>query len=213
MSPSAASRKAACHVLDLPAIHRPERAEGTIIMSAITQPPNNPATEAGAIPALSPDEVVAQLRALRQQIGEVTPLTKQQKTALRGHAALPNDVVQASINALGASDGVQQVLGQPVDEARQMAEDANRWIAVEDELRAMLKGIAGANLIRRQRVGLLSVQAYAISQQLVRDPRNASLLPHVEEIKRLRSLGRRKKPAKPAPRQPLAPVTQQPLDS
>ena len=182
-------------------------------MSENTKAPNNPATEAGATPALSPDEVVAQLRALRQQIGEVTPLTKQQRKALRGHAALPNDVVQASINALGASDGVQQVLGQPVDEARQMAEDANRWIAVEDELRAMLKGIAGANLIRRQQVGLLSVQAYVISQQLVRDPSNASLLPHVEEIKRLRSLGRRKKPAKPAPQEPPAPVTSQHLDS
>ena len=182
-------------------------------MSENTQPPNNPATEAGATPALSPDEVVAQLRALRQQIGEVTPLTKQQRKALYAHAAVPNGVVQASINALGASDGVQQVLGQPVDEARQLAEDANRWIAVEDELRAMLKGVAGANLIRRQQVGLLSVQAYAISQQLVRDPRNASLLPHVEEIKRLRSLGRRKKPAKPAPQQPPAAVTSQPLDS
>ena len=182
-------------------------------MSENTQAPKNPATEAGATPALSPEDVVAQLRALRQQIGEVTPLTKQQRTALRGHAALPNDVVQASINALGASDGVQQVLGQPVDEVRQMAEDANRWIAVEDELRAMLKGVAGANLIRRQRVGLVSVQAYVISQQLVRDPSNASLLPHVQEIKRLRSLGRRKKPAKPAPQQPPAPVTPQRLDS
>jgi hypothetical protein len=169
--------------------------------------------EAGATPALSPDEVVAQLRALRQQIGEVTPLTKQQRTALRGHAALPNDVVQASINTLGASDDMQQVLGQPVDDVRQLAEDANRWIAVEDELRAMLKGVAGANLIRRQRVGLLSVQAYAISQQLVRDPRNANLLPHVEEVKRLRSLSRRKKPVTPAPQQPPAPVTQQRLDS
>jgi len=185
-------------------------------MSENTKPPKNPATEAGATPAtpaLSPDEVVAQLRALRQQVGEVTPLTKQQRTALRGHAALPNGVVQASINALGASDDVQQVLGQPVDDARQLAEDANRWIAVEDELRAMLKGIAGANLIRRQRVGLLSVQAYAITQQLVRDPRNAGLLPHVEEIKRQRSLGRRKKPATPAPHHPPAAVTSQHLDS
>jgi hypothetical protein len=182
-------------------------------MSENAKPPKNPATEAGATPALSPDEVVAQLRALRQQIGEVTPLTKQQRTALRGHAALPNGVVQASINALGASNDVQQVLGQPVDEARQLAEDANRWIAVEDELRAMLKGVAGANLIRRQRVGLLSVQAYAITQQLVRDPRNAGLLPHVEEIKRQRSLGRRKKPATPAPQQPPAAVTSQHLDS
>ncbi len=83
---------------------------------------------------------------------------------------------------------------------RQLVEEANRWTAVEDELRAMLKGVAGANLIRRQRVGLLSVQAYVISQQLARDPSNAGLLSHVEEIKRVRGLARRRK--KPAPQTP-----------
>src|SRR4051812_3130057 len=160
-----------------------------------TQTPKNPAAEAGTTQPLPPEDVVAQLRALRQQIAEVTPLTKEQHAALRAHAGLPNGVVQASINALGASDSVQQILGQPADGVRQLAEEANRWTAVEDELRAMLKGVAGANLIRRQRVGLVSVQAYVISQQLARDPQNASLLPHVQEIKRLRALGRRKKPA------------------
>ncbi|HEX3070001.1 MAG TPA: hypothetical protein VHX14_15645 [Thermoanaerobaculia bacterium] len=178
-----------------------------------TQTPKQPAAEAGTTQALPPEDVVTQLRVLLQQIGEVTPLTKQQRTALRAHAALPNGVVQASINVLGASASVQQALGQPADDVRQLAEDANRWTAVEDELRSMLKGIAGANLIRRQRVGLVSVQAYVISQQLARDPRNASLLPHVQEIKRLRSLVRRKKPATPAPQQPPAPAPPQHVDS
>jgi hypothetical protein len=45
------------------------------------------------------------------------------------------------------------------------------------------------------------VQAYLISQQLARDPNNAVLLPHVQEIKRIRGLARRKK--KPAPQAPL----------
>jgi hypothetical protein len=182
-----------------------------IVMSESSQNPKNPAAEVGATPALSPEDVVVQLRGLRQQI-EVTPLTKQQRKALYAHAAIPNDVVQASINAIGASDLVQQALQEPADDVRQLAEDANRWTAVEDELRGMLKGVAGANLLRRQRVGLLSVQAYSISQQLARDPRNASLLPHVQEIKRLRGLGRRKKPATPAPQQPPAPATP-PVDS
>ena len=163
------------------------------------QTPKNTAVEAETPPALSPEDVVAQLRNLRQHIGEMTPLTKLQRKALASHASLPNSVVQASINALGASADLQQTLGHPADDVRQMAEDANRWTAVEDELRGMLKGIAGANVIRRQRVGLLSVQAYVMTQQLARDPNNANLLPHVQEIKRLRSLGRRKKPATPAP--------------
>jgi hypothetical protein len=169
------------------------------------QTPKNAAVEAETPPAMSPEDVVAQLRNLRQHIGEMTPLTKLQRRGLT-HATLPNSVVQASINALGASADLQQVLGHPADDVRQMAEDANRWTAVEDELRGMLKGIAGTNLIRRQRVGLLSVQAYVMSQQLARDPNNASLLPHVQEIKRLRALGRRKKPATSAPQPSPAPV-------
>lgn len=170
------------------------------------QTPKNAAVEAETPPAMSPEDVVAQLRNLRQHLGEVTPLTQQQRKALFLHATLPNSVVQASINALGASAQLQQALGRAADDVRQMAEDANRWTAVEDELRGMLKGIAGTNVIRRQRVGLLSVQAYVMSQQLARDPNNVNLLPHVQEIKRLRALGRRKKPATPAPQPSPAPV-------
>jgi hypothetical protein len=194
---------------------RPSGRKESIIMSQTinAQTPNNAAVEAEAPPALSPEDVVAQLRSLRQHIGEMTPLTKLQRKTLARHATLPNSVVQASINALGASADLEQALGHPADDVRQIAEDANRWTAVEDELRGMLKGISGTNVIRRQRVGLLSVQAYVISQQLARDPKNASLLPHVQEIKRLRGLGRRKKPATPAPQPSSAPAPLPQLES
>jgi hypothetical protein len=165
---------------------------------------------------LAPQDVVAQLRSLRQQIADVTPLTPLQRKTLRFHAKLPNDVVQASINAIGASDYVQQAVGQPADEVRQLAEEANRWTAVADELRAMLKGIDGANLVRRQRVGLVAVQAFGISRQLSRDPNYADLLPHVEEIRRLKNLSRRKKSAPQVPQSPQSPQTaepQQPVES
>ncbi|HEV7428404.1 MAG TPA: hypothetical protein VGQ46_18765 [Thermoanaerobaculia bacterium] len=194
---------------------RPSGRKESIIMSQSinAQTPKNAAVEAETPPALSAEDVVAQLRNLKQHIGEMTPLTKLQRKTLARHAGLPNNVVQASINALGASADLQQALGHPADDVRQMAEDANRWTAVEDELRAMLKGIAGANLIRRQRVGLLSVQAYVMTQQLARDPNNAGLLPHVEEIKRLRGLGRRKKTATPAPQPSPAPAPLPHLES
>jgi hypothetical protein len=175
-------------------------------MSREIQTPNNAAAAAETTPALAPESVVAQLRTLRQQMGEVTPLTQQQKRVLRNRSGLPNGVVQASINAIGASDHVQQALGQPADEVRNLAEEVNRWTAVEAELRGMLQGVTGANLIRRQRVNLLSAQAYMISQQLARDPSNDTLLPHVEEIKRLRSQARRKKAAPQAPQPPQTPA-------
>ncbi len=177
-----------------------------------TQTPKNTAVTAGTPPTLSPEDVVAQLRGLRQQIGEVAPLTKRQRDTLRAHATIPNSVVQASINAIGASDNVRQALGQPADDVRQLAEEANRWTAVEDELRAMLKGVAAANFIRRQRVGLVSVQAYGISQQLAKDPNNGGLLSHVQEIKRLKGLARRKKPSPQTPQPSPAPAPPQHFD-
>ena len=62
------------------------------------------------------------------------------------------------------------------------AEDSNRWTAVEDELRTMLNGVAGANLIRRQRVELIAARAYCIGTQLARDPAHAVLVPHAEGV-------------------------------
>jgi hypothetical protein len=47
------------------------------------------------------------------------------------------------------------------------------------------------------------MQAYSISKQLARDPAHADLLPHVQEVRRLRSIARRRRgtrsPESPAP--------------
>ena len=161
-------------------------------------------------PLLTPEAVVEQLRAMRGQIGEVTPLTPEQRKAVRNNARTSNPILQASINVIGALDIVEQAVGQPADEVRQLYDDANRWTAAEDELRTMLRGIAGANLIRRQRVALLAGRAFNISTQLARDPAHAVLVPHVEEIRRLKSFKRRKKAA-PAPGTPQSPAPVTPV--
>jgi hypothetical protein len=173
------------------------------------QETQNPAAAADlpqpAPTTLAPEAVVGQLRALSTQMGEVTPLTAAQRKALRGRLRTPNPVLQAQINVIGALDNVSQAVGQPADGVRSLDEEANRWTAVEDELRKMLNGVSGANLIRRQRVELLAAQAYSIGAQLARDPAHAVLVPHVQEIKRLKSFSRRKKAA-PAPNPPTSPA-------
>ncbi|HXH37722.1 MAG TPA: hypothetical protein VNN08_03765 [Thermoanaerobaculia bacterium] len=156
-------------------------------------------------PTLTPEVVVEQLRTMRGQMGEVTPLTTAQRKALRTAGRTSNPILQASINVIGALDNVAQAVGQPADEVRQLYDESNRWTAVEDELRAMLNGVAGANLIRRQRIALIAGQAYNIGSQLARDPANAVLVPHVQEVKRLKSFKRRKKAA-PAPGTPQSPA-------
>jgi hypothetical protein len=155
---------------------------------------------------LTPEAVVEALRAMRAEIGNMTPLTPAQRKTLRDNTRTSNPVLQASINVIGALDNVSAAVGQPASDVRQMCDDANRWSAVEDELRSMLNGISGANLIRRQQIALVAAQASNIGTQLARDPANAVLVPHLQELKRLKSFKRRKKAA-PAPGTPQSPAS------
>ena len=167
------------------------------------------------VSTLTPEAVVEALRTMRAEMGDdVTPLTVAQRKTLRDKTRMSNPVLQASINVIGALDNVAQAVGQPASDVRQMCDDANRWTAVEDELRSMLNGIASANLVRRQRIALIAAQAGTIGKQLVRDPANAVLVPHVQEIKRLKSFTRRKKAAQaPGTPQPPASGTTHPAGS
>ena len=148
---------------------------------------------------LTPEAVIAQLRALRSQIEDVAPLSQEQRKLLKQRVRIhTKPVVEASINVIGVLDNVSQALGQPLDDVRQMQDDLLRWDAVVDEARAFLKGIEGATLLRRQRLALIAMQAYAIGTQLAKDPAKAVLVPHIEEVKRLKGIARRKKAPAPA---------------
>jgi hypothetical protein len=164
-------------------------------MSTNDETANPPALAEDPQPALSPDEIVDQLRALGMRMGEMAPMTAEQRRALRGRLRTPDPVVNASINVIDALDNISQAVGQPIEEVRSLQDEAIRWAAVEQELRSMLNGVSGANLLRRLRIDLIAAQAYTIGSQLARDPANAILLPHVEEIKRMRRVSRRKKAA------------------
>jgi hypothetical protein len=122
--------------------------------------------------AVGPETIVEQLRALRDHVR--------------------CRLVQASINAVTESAGVAGVLGRSAADLRQETVDADRWTAVEDELRAMLNGVAAANLVRRHRIGLTALQTYNICRQLVRQKEHAALLPHVQGMKRLNKFGKKR---------------------
>lgn len=140
-----------------------------------------------------------QLRALQAQMASIVPLTAAQRRTLREQAKVSPEIVDASINVIGAADAVALAVGVPAAEAHRMLDEATRWVAVEGELKATLNGVIGANLVRRQRIALLACQAYNIGRQLARDPGNAALVPHVQEVKRLRKIaGRRKRAAEEA---------------
>jgi hypothetical protein len=149
---------------------------------------------------LGPEAVTAQLRTLQSQIESVAPLTQAQRALLKQRIrSHPKSVVDASINVIGVLDNVSQAIGQPLDEVRQLQDETLRWEAVAEEARAFLKGLEGANLVRRERLSLIATQAYTIGSQLAKDPKKAVLVPHLEEVKRLKSVSRRRKTAPAAP--------------
>jgi len=124
---------------------------------------------------------------------------------VREQAKTPQPVVEASINVIGASDMISEAVGVPAAEVRQMLDEASRWSAVEGELRAALNGVAGANLMRRQRIAVVTGHGYQIGQQLARAGHTA-LVPHVQEVKRLKSFSRRKKHGSQSPEPAPAPA-------
>ena len=159
------------------------------------------AAEEPGVPG-TPEALIAQLRAFRQQIPDFVPLPVTDTSRRTAHVS--GDFVQASINAVGASPLMQNAIGRTADDLRRETEEAARWTAVEDELRAMLQGIAAANRNRRQRIGLTALKTYAISRQLVRDAEVPDLLPHVKEMQRLNKFGRVRRKTAQQPETPPA---------
>jgi hypothetical protein len=152
------------------------------------------------IQPITPAELVEALRALRARIPEYVQLPIPDARTVRVVANISSEFKQAAITAVSTSGAIAQSVQFTADELRQVHEDAERWSSVADELRAMLQGVLAANLTRRHRVGLASLQTYNIARQLVRLEAHSDLLPHLQEMKRLNRFGRRRRAvAAPAP--------------
>jgi hypothetical protein len=163
-------------------------------MNSSTNVPISPPVSSGTAnpPALLPlEEIVSQLRLLRQQFPDYVQLPLPSAASLRIVANVHPAFVQAAISAVGASDTMQSVLGRTAADLQQEAELPARLNVVADELRAMLQGIEAGALVRKHSVALSALQAYGLGRQLVRQKEHADLLPHVLAMTRIRRLGRR----------------------
>jgi hypothetical protein len=179
----------------------------TVINTAISLDPDPSRATAEPRMILTPEGVIAALRSVQSQIDDAAPLSKEQRTRVRRRLrTLPATVVEASINVIGVLDNVSQAIGRPLDEVRQLQDESLRWDAVTEEIRAFLKRMEGSNLVRKQQLARIASQAYMIGSQLAQDSDNAVLLPHVEEVKRLKKLSRRKKAAQGTPSPAPVPV-------
>jgi hypothetical protein len=148
--------------------------------------------------SLNPEAIVEYLRAVQAQIPDYGQLGASSIALLRNAHVDPNFVL-ASNNIAGVSPLVQQVMGHTPEAMNQEAEETRRWSVVEDTVRALLKGIATANLVRRNRVGTRALQGYNVALQLAKIPEHSELLPHVDALKKMNKFSRlRRKASKPA---------------
>jgi hypothetical protein len=154
---------------------------------------------------ITAEELLAQLRALRTRIPEYMQKSTREVQSLQSAANVDPAFANASFSAIGASETLQTALETTAEECVQISSDASRWSAIEDELAAMHQGVRNANLTRRHRVGVISLQAYSMTRQLLRNPKHADLRPHYAEMKRLNRFGKKKSATRPAPQQPPAP--------
>lgn len=139
---------------------------------------------------VSAKELFQLLRALRARLPEPQAVEAGRTQNRIGHVDI--NFMHAAINTAGASEGVEQALGRSAEDLRGELVDIFDWNIVADELRAMLKAVNAANVARRMSNGLAGLQIYQISQQLARDPANASLQAHIAEMKRLNKFGRKR---------------------
>jgi hypothetical protein len=122
------------------------------------------AATATELPMLTPKEAIELLRGLRQRIPEFVQLPKDAQTDhYRRVARLNPEFSHEAFSAVGASDLVQHFIGNTPDELHQAEDEAARWAGVRSELRALLRGVDSAILVRRQRIGLAALQAYTVS--------------------------------------------------
>jgi hypothetical protein len=154
--------------------------------------------------AVTPDAAIEQIRSLRATLPEVATLTPQQRKMLRNSSQTAEQIVQSSLNVIGVSSVVSSAVGQPIENVRTLQQQAILWKAVEAEARNLVAGLAGANALRRDQLALLGMNAYAVAAQVARVPENEVLVSHVEEIRRMKRIARRKRSAKPEPSAPLA---------
>lgn len=152
------------------------------------------------LPMLTPEQTLDQFRVLRKQIpGFVHLPNDRQMQHIRRTARVNIDFAREAIGAVGTSEVVQTVIGNTPEELHHAEDEIARWAIVETEVRSLLQGIVAANLVRRHRLGLVALQAYSVSRQLVRQEDHAGLLPHVQAMSRLPRYDRRRVKSAAAP--------------
>jgi hypothetical protein len=133
---------------------------------------------------LTPEEAVQVLQAMRTRVPDFALLSAADAQSLSRAAAVDIRFVHEAINAIAASPNLRDALGRNAEDLRQSLELTDRWSQVVVELDKLRVGVLGAMKVRRHRIGATALQAYQLSRQLARYRENATLLPHIDAMRR-----------------------------
>ena len=134
---------------------------------------------------LTPEEAVQVLQALRTRVPDFALLSAADSQTLSRAATVGVRFVHEAINALAASPNLRGALGRDAEELRQSLEATDRWSQVIVELEKLRVGLLGGMKVRRHRIGATALQVYQMSRQLARYRENATLLPHIDAMRRV----------------------------
>ena len=144
---------------------------------------------------LNPEEAVQVLQAMRTRVPDFALLSVADSQPLTRAATVDIHFVHEAINAIAASPNLRDALGRNAEELRQSLELTDRWSQVVVELDKLRVGVLGAMKVRRHRIGATALQVYQLSRQLARYRENATLLPHIDAMRRASRFPR----SRPAP--------------
>lgn len=158
-------------------------------------------------PMLTPEQLIEQLRGIRQQIPNFVqlPNNRETKNLRRLVSSVSMELAHEATNAIGVSDVVQSAVGNTPEGMYRDKDITGRWSAAENEMRSVLRGLASMILVMRERLCRDTLQTYNVSRELVKQKEHAHLLPHVDAMRRLKKAHRRTKAAaEPAPKPQVA---------
>jgi hypothetical protein len=145
------------------------------------------------IDPITAEELVSELRRLRDRIPMYQVLTRHEARAMLRVAHLDPEFVDVGLNSISAHDVAASHVGYSEDELRAMQEEHKHWTAAETELQAMAAGVAGANLKRRHIIGRSVLLVYNLFRMLIRKDGNADLIPWVTRMRETNRFGHKRK--------------------
>ena len=154
------------------------------------------ASEALPAPVVSKPESLAEaLRLLQTRLPEFTQLSVEEQRSMGRAAHLDPAVIDAGLHAAAVWEQSTLTTGMSGEEFRELAEDIRRWDEAERELRALLRGVAAANLKRKHRLGKAVLTLYSLLGAVLRKPHpdDVHLRPYYDDMRRAVLAAQKKK--------------------